>query len=219
MSTALLLQSQRQAQEMFTPSLQPSILAEPLIGEAIASFVKLTITRMGTSLIQDAANQGKRLTFEDTPDITAVQYVALMDNTCAFCEALDGLIIDTTTAEGRALEDKYSPAQHINCECEYVGIYKDEKYKADNKDFEKKWQAKFRKQNPGLKDMPKAEIVNKFGHYNLWTRGEHWVDEPGFDLITQEVMRKKMKKKVFKFVGDVAKFFGFGDITVPDWWV
>lgn len=101
----------------------------------------------------------------------AVEYSATIDNeTCPACKALDGMIIDLRTEEGKYLFNKYSPAQHEDCRCIWIELMKGDgdiprKDSANNRNFEKNFVKKFNKENST--NLTLAQIANKYMQHNL----------------------------------------------------
>ena len=109
--------------------------------------------------------------------IIGAQYSALEDGDCPFCKALNGLTVNLRRKNGIELFDKYSPAQHQGCNCMWMYILSGEKFEDDNKNFEKKWEERFRKDNPELAYLSREEILIKYATSNFITREEYWIEE------------------------------------------
>jgi len=145
-------------------------------------------------------------------DTIGLQYSCLFENSCDFCAALDGMTIDVTTPEGQELEEKYSPQQHDNCNCVWVGILEGEKFVNDNKDFEEKVKEEFVKRDPSYKNKPYEDILIDFARQNITHRPDIWEETFGKDFIeqmTDENIAKSTEaalKSFAKRFGDVVDF-------------
>lgn len=177
-----------------------------LISDSMAKFVKNYTLRVGNDILTEGYNQGEHSASQEI-GANGAQYSAYLEgNPCDFCRALDGMTVDFRQSDGYELFDKYSPAQHPNCQCIWIYILEDD-FKAQNKGFEEKWQETFRKQNPEL-DLSKPEIIETYAGSNLFTRAQYWVKEPGFNIVSQEIMDRKLARVDVKMVGDTAKLLG-----------
>jgi len=187
-----------------------------LLSDATATFSENYIIQAGRELISEGVNFGREEEAEII-EATGAQYSAYMEgNVCEFCASLDEMTVDLRTDEGRQLFDQYSPAQHNNCDCNWIYI-EEKRFENDNKDFHEKWLDKFHEQNPDLKDFTVADVLQKYGHFNLQTRAQYWIDFPGFNIITQEVMFKRLQKKKIKFIGNIAEELGLKDVEIGYW--
>ena len=154
-----------------------SIDENSLVAEKVVEFFDNYILRAGSYIINDAVNTGRRESAVDF-DAKGAQYSAYLEgNVCDFCRAIDGMTVRFDDEEGYILFEKYSPAQHPECNCFWVYILEGEKFEDNNKDFEKKWMEEFRKQNPG-KDWSKAKILDRYAQFNVYyTRSHLWKDD------------------------------------------
>lgn len=109
---------------------------ESLIGLETVRFFDNYIARTAGTVISELFRDGENAA-KDELNFAGAQYSAILDDkTCAYCAMLDGMTV-RFDEEGNELYEKYSPAQHPNCRCFWVYIGADEKFKDDNKDFEK----------------------------------------------------------------------------------
>lgn len=164
---------------------------EPLLSQATARYIENYILKAGNIEISRADNHGRAKGLV-VIEARGAQYSAILDSrTCEFCAALDNMQLNLTTAEGRALFDKYDPAQHPRCRCIWIYIGK-ESFEDDNAIADKQWEKKLRKNLPKeLKGLSRAEIVERFASYNLNSRWHRWEK----DLIGDVIKKRNDKLK------------------------
>ena len=192
-----------------------SIDENSLTAEKIVEFFDNYILRAGSHIVNDAVNTGRRESAVDF-DAKGAQYSAYLEgNVCDFCRALDGMTVRFDGDEGYTLFDKYSPAQHPNCNCFWVYILEGEKFEDDNREFEKKWMEEFRKRNPN-KDWSKAKILDRYAQFNVYfTRSHLWKDDWNeLKKIREEVIQRRLELIEKKFRMSVVS--GLTDVGEAD---
>lgn len=180
---------------------------EEVIQKGVDLIARVTVSHV----IADAQNAGRETAFyEFSGEFQGAMYSALMDDSvCPFCASLDGMYVDLRTEEGRALYEKYSPAQHENCRCTWVYIGADETGFKPTPNFEQTWEDKYREISAGKKhaDLSTHQIIDRFARFNWQSRPELWEvkDLAKFQDIADTKRKNRIEKKMLKQYQKILK--------------
>ncbi len=176
---------------------------EDVIQKGVDLIGRVTVSHV----IADAQNAGREAVFEgvwgaDPEDIGATYSAILDERVCPFCASLDGLTVDLRTEEGRALYDKYSPAQHENCRCFWIFTEVGETKFKPTENFEKTWEDRYREITAGKKhaDLSTHQIIDRFARFNWQSRPELWgmKDLEKFQQIADKKRTDRIEKRLKK---------------------
>lgn len=191
---------------------------EDLIQKGVDLIGRVTVSHV----IADAQNAGREAAFDEfSGEFRGAMYSALMDEqVCDFCASLDGMYVDLRTEEGRALYDKYSPAQHENCRCTWVYIGADEVGFKPTENFEQTWESRYRERTAGKKhsDLSTHQIIDRFARFNWQSRPELWdkKDLAQFQQIATDKRDNRIAKKLDKQYRKMLKRWEKDGIIVRD---